>query len=429
MTKRHRKRPTSREAEFVERLVERAKRMDARKHHLVPAWYLSAWEVDGALGATNIGSRKQHHSSARDVAWLRDYYRVEAPELDPEEVPPLIFEALLGEIEGLAAASSRELLMNGVSSLSMESRTHLALFIAFQLLRGQDYRASMQALARNSIQMMASHWDDAATRNSLRERMGSEPSDQAVDDFRSVVDQFVRGEIVAMAPNAMLIGLAGELAFEMLPYVAGRQWVLVEGSGNFLTCDEPVITLGGPPYRRTDSVGVETAGVIVIPMSPKHLLVMFHPLIGLPEEATKQRLWFDEEAEINREVAANARRWIFERPSTTQGRVVSVPDRSPAPAMDGPRRIKTRTGEGVVYRSGARNRWSSTSNPPPWPVGRWWAGTNGKWADYVNALLRNVRAFQDPDVVFERISDPTTRKQGTNPPPRGKSGSTRSRPR
>src|SRR4051794_26435246 len=70
-----------------------------RKHHLVPASYLRRWAEGGRIRVTQIEEKNSYLAAPEKAARETDYYRIEAPEISPDEVPPLLFETMLGRVE------------------------------------------------------------------------------------------------------------------------------------------------------------------------------------------------------------------------------------------------------------------------------------------------------------------------------------------
>src|SRR5437879_1980813 len=88
----------------VRALVEEARLLEgspsARKdHHYVPSSYLARWADDGLLRRTDLVEGRERQMSPKQVAKERDFYRIESEDVDPIEVPPLLFEVVLGKVE------------------------------------------------------------------------------------------------------------------------------------------------------------------------------------------------------------------------------------------------------------------------------------------------------------------------------------------
>jgi hypothetical protein len=261
------------------KLFAHARNLTGRKHHLVPASYLQNWVDDKMLRVTEVKSRHSYLSAPENAARETDYYRIEAEGVDPGALPPQLFEALLGLLEGESAQAIRRIIGDDLPALDDNLTFNFSLFLSFQVLRGRAHRESMIATTSNMYRLLLSHWTDDHIRSHLSQ-LGEE-SDEEVAAHRRAIDDLVAGKYQVGPHQATLLAEAGELAFDMVPYVLGRKWVVYEGSGNLLTCDEPVVPVGGPPYRRNDAVGLGTAGALLFPLTPKLLLVMFHPLVDV----------------------------------------------------------------------------------------------------------------------------------------------------
>lgn len=87
-------------------LLDQARRNEAgtspRKHHLVPASYLRRWAENGQVRVTVVDERRSYLSSPETAARQTDFYRVQHPDINPAEVPPLLFETMLSRIEDSA---------------------------------------------------------------------------------------------------------------------------------------------------------------------------------------------------------------------------------------------------------------------------------------------------------------------------------------
>jgi hypothetical protein len=142
-----------------------------------------------------------------------------------------------------------------------------------------------------------------------------------------------------------------------------------------VTCDEPVIPLGGPGFPRSERAGYINAGVVAFPLSPSAVLLMFHPGVS---PAGPPELDHAETAELNREIVAASARWSFERSSrkaTLGFRVPPAP--SPAFVHEGPL-PQAKGAKGDLYRNYKPTRWFEPE-APPWPVLRWWADVTPEW--------------------------------------------------
>jgi hypothetical protein len=65
-----------------------------RKHHFVPEFYLKGWAEDKKIRVTHVDEDRTCVTSTGKAARKTDFYRMEAKDLDPTEVPPLTMARL-----------------------------------------------------------------------------------------------------------------------------------------------------------------------------------------------------------------------------------------------------------------------------------------------------------------------------------------------
>lgn len=118
-----------------------------RKHHLVPASYLQRWAEDGQVCVTFVDEARSYLSSPETAARQTDFYRLQHPDLDPVEVPPLLFETMLSQIEGSAKTVIDELLEHfEPGQVDPEQLALFAWHLAMSITRGAVFRAEQQEL-------------------------------------------------------------------------------------------------------------------------------------------------------------------------------------------------------------------------------------------------------------------------------------------
>jgi hypothetical protein len=138
-----------------------------------------------------------------------------------------------------------------------------------------------------------------------------------------------------------------------------------------ITCDEPVVPVPGPRGKRREYAGLATAGVVIFPLDPHHLLAMFHPGLTLDEVALHPDLCPSEADEINVELAAHSDRWLFELPNHSRGLGLTVPRHATERVVLEPINVVNRP-EKELFRGYRPNRWHASARPPALPVDRWW---------------------------------------------------------
>jgi hypothetical protein len=358
----------------TERLIEMAISSDGpsapRQHHVVPRFYLDAWAIDKMVRVTDFGvsPRNSYRVKPSQAARVRDFYRIESPDIDPGEIPPLLFETILGEIEGSASPIVNKLVRG--KEIAPEEVAQFSWYLGFQATRGRSFREDSNFFASEAVKMHFSGMSDDAIRRRLRES-GTEPTDEAISSAREFVDGIQSGQYFASPQHAQQVGLSGQMAVLVGSTFMFRNWRVFEARAPLITCDEPVVAIGGPTCSRRRDPGYGTAGVVVFPLGPGHLLAMFHPDLELDQLAVIPDLLPSEVAEINLDVAAASTRWVIERGDMQLSTHLTLPWGNSAPARDVLDGVGPRGGE--LHHFFGNSRWHRSGNPPPWPVARWWA--------------------------------------------------------
>lgn len=239
--------------------------------------------------------------------------------------------------------------------------------MALQHTRGHSFREEQRKLANDYLKLQYERVNDEGIRHMLRRR-GMSVTPASVQAVRKDLDDLKSGELFVRPQDAALVGQAVRAADYIGEYLLYRDWAVYRTPPILVTCDEPLILLGGPGWPRTKRAGIANSGVIVFPLAPDALLAMPHPdLAGV----RGGELDHGETAEINREICIQAARWAFERPSRKITTKVSTP---PPPEPTVLEREVAITKRGEVVRSYRPTRWINVEDPPPWPVSRWWRG-------------------------------------------------------
>lgn len=92
----------------VAALVARARQNEKnppRKHHIVPGSYLRRWTEGRQLRVTEIDEHKTWITTAEKAARRTDYYSLASDDLRLDQLPPLLAETMLSDIEGLGKVS------------------------------------------------------------------------------------------------------------------------------------------------------------------------------------------------------------------------------------------------------------------------------------------------------------------------------------
>lgn len=138
-----------------------------------------------------------------------------------------------------------------------------------------------------------------------------ESTPEEVARHRAFLEDLQAGRVWPERPEAAVIAMSAEVAESLGEHLVSRRWQVYKAPPILVTCDEPVVTVGGPGSPRSERSGVSEAGVVMYPLCPSALLVMFHADMQPQPPAVLDHA---ETAEINKEIIASSSRWAFERP-------------------------------------------------------------------------------------------------------------------
>jgi hypothetical protein len=374
-------RTTKRQRAELQAMLERARRNEAsapRKHHLVPGSYLKRWAENGRICVTEIDAGTSYETSPTKAARVTDFYRLEAEGLDPQKLPPLLFETALSEVESWGSHVV-EALITQPSSLEPDLMAKFAWFLGFQLTRGAAQRAEMRIITNEFFKIQYGDLTDEGIRRELIRR-GAEPTPKLIRESRRLLDEVRDGSLFVAPQDAALTGHAGEAAMAVGEHFLYRAWIVCRTPKVMLTCDEPVVTVGGPGSPRGERAGVATAGVILFPLSSENVLVMMRDDLALAHGIDAHRsggiladeLNAVEAIDVCREIVMNAHRWVFDRPGRDLASHFHIPPAPAAAAVEEVGPAGDGDSEGVLMRTFRQSRWTNHEGPAPWPVSRWW---------------------------------------------------------
>ncbi len=274
-------------------------RSAARRHHLVPAFYLKYWAAGGKIRVTHLDEARSWTSSPKNAALETDFYRVESPDFDPQEVPPLLFETALSKFEQWGADFINAAIDDPAApGRDDEMRLRFSLFMAMQYVRGRHFRAVAGASMTDFLKLKYGQLTNAGVRHLLQEK-GLEHDEQNVARVRRFTEDLNSGELTITPDKAALIGMSGRMVHDVGSYLFDRGWHIYQLPSILVTCDEPLVPIPGPPQSRAERAGVADAGVIIFPLTPSLLLAMFDGVHARPQKP--YRLDYGDIADLNRE--------------------------------------------------------------------------------------------------------------------------------
>lgn len=259
-------------------LVQRAAELEAhfmaepekpgKRHHYVPEFYLENWTVEGdrRILALQRSSGIIKSLSVRDAAVSTGFY---TSQLVDGRVSTAA-ERLLSFVEDRSAPALRRL-QPGVE-VDPADRSTLALFLAFQVLRGrgnrEDFDKTVELVKKKELLGGINPGDRVAAARLLKEHK-VEPSESEINLILSWVDD--PDSIRLRLPVENHVRAMLETVMEIAPYFWAREWVVVESDhARFTTTDEPVVVVR--PVSRLQLGGLALADEVLYPVSPARLL-------------------------------------------------------------------------------------------------------------------------------------------------------------
>ena len=379
--------------ESFERLLAAAAASEAsnntpRKHHLVPRSYLKRWEENSKLRATEINGGSSFLTSAAKAARETDFYRLESA--DPVELPPMLFETILSNVEGAAVPAIDRLIQHVGLFDELQIKLEISDFLTMQLIRGRHYRGDVQEMRAKTWALYFKELGAEGIEKLLEKRYGPGlVPDSEIEKAHRLIEASAKGEFQVRQHKTEVMRTGLIAAQEFMGLLFWRNWVVVATPNCLVTCDEPLVLIGGPGMSRGRLPGIAEAAVIIFPLCPNMLLAMVRH--DLPYEYFHHPLSSIDIIDINTEILANAYKWGFERPSKMMTQRLHIPakpletvvfEEAPYPDAQSGRKLITST---------HRTSWASIPGAP-WPVERWWRWSEGGVVDSARARQATFEA-------------------------------------
>lgn len=355
-----------------DRYVEEARRLEAlgtapKKHHIVPRFYLEAWERQGLLRVTQVDSQVAYPTSADKAARETHFYRLDSPDIDADELPPGLAELLIGKLEGDAATIIHRLRTEDDPKLDGDDLLSLSVFLGVQFTRGRRERESLEAMATEHHKILYGHLTDEDIVEILTRR-GQAANTEDIKSSREFIDGLNAGEIFVAPQRPASVAMSLEAGYQVGLHLTTRDWVLAAAPPLLITCDEPIVCVGGPGSSRSERAGAASAPLIMCPISPHRMLFIAEPGMRVPEELTHNDV-----AEINLEVLASAHTLAFELPNRRYATSVRIPQLPPAVSLE--RDVQALVDgvkePGEIVRLFRLHRFAAEPWRP-WPLARIW---------------------------------------------------------
>lgn len=297
-----------------------------------------------------------------------DFYSLESPELDPYQVPPLLFETLLSKVE----AWGKEFIDAAVADpgfvIDDELRARFSRYMGFQYVRGCSARWFAEAAANDLIKIK---YEDVTSPTMESEtcwrRTGKSRIDRS-DGFESSSTVVDNGKIRITPqerPWSQCWASKPKASDSACSFAAGTS---TKFRRSWSPARNPWLPIAGPPHPRGERAGVADAGVVIFPLTSSLLLAIVD---GVARPVSPYRLDHCDIAEVNREIVAAASGYAFERLGRNTAAAFKLPKAADPMHRSDPMPMDN-TGLRRIIRVHRPSRWADDAAPPR---GRWNAGS------------------------------------------------------
>jgi hypothetical protein len=264
---------------------------EARNHHWIPQCYLKGFTRSGkALGQLYVVDAKQRKAfttKPRNVAAERDFNRIDAPGLDPNQV-----ETDMAAFESELALALERLIQH--CQFQSHDDFHLILQLAAILAtRSPERREQVRQFTEQIAKQILKY--SVATEDHYEKQYGEALAATAPNDHKAVsyeaLKDFIHSDdyLVNMSKN-FHVGTELKTADNILPYFEARKWTLFlapPDCSGYVTTDRPVVLRWAEEKNRGffSSPGFSLKGTEVwFPISSRLALVGgFDDITGITE--------------------------------------------------------------------------------------------------------------------------------------------------
>lgn len=283
-----------------------------KRQHYLPRFYLENFSADGLVAVYDRDVDQVRLQQPLNTAVIGHFYTLK----DAEGRKRFELEQVLAEYEDKSKPVIDKL--GAGESISADERTDLAIFVAFAAMRTPDMVESLKLFNTNSItRVMKDSFSDVGV---VSERLRSDPewSARSEDEVRReaslMVEMAQNNKLVVSTEHRWAVGLAIEMAFQVAPILAGRDWVIMHRRNerkSFVTTDAPVM-LTTTSRRATQIWGTgfgSADALIFFPLQESCALVMLGATGSLRHVGSDA----DQIRSFNLEMASRCQRFIVGR--------------------------------------------------------------------------------------------------------------------
>lgn len=215
-----------------------------RKHHVVPAFYLAGFTRNGLQTGTlhvfDYSTGKRYRSTPRTACRETDFYRIEEPGVDPNQI-----ERLMAWHEGVVAPFVQSIASSGsvTDRRQIGETLALAALLAVRSRRGRRQLevvlAGKLAKAMRRGEVSPKQWEHLRAAD-----LRNGATDEDVPPYEEARERLQRGEWFPRTPTVLTVGLIPEAQDAFLKMLQRRHWELLvtdsSTNGGFISSDSPL---------------------------------------------------------------------------------------------------------------------------------------------------------------------------------------------
>lgn len=283
-----------------------SKASKAKRHHIVPKFYLSGFASDKSQVQTlDLSTGLVYKANVSDACLENNYFSLPVDEQFAADA----YEKHLSNHEGRAATALNKIFA-GVWPLLAEDRLAIATWLAYQHVRVKRRRVSLSETHSQMIKLVVGLSKPEHVRRWIESSEGQSISDEALAWEIADLTKFSGPEIDLPAINHI------QLMEKLLPVVAKRiwfsSWILIRFERKTLTAsDTPVVLLPADDLPEWSGLGLLNAKSWLVPLGRRTALEINYSMhygdIELPGSTTIANIF-------NKATEASARQFIYSHP-------------------------------------------------------------------------------------------------------------------
>ena len=257
-----------------------------KRQHFLPEFYLDGFTKDGMIAVFDRELNEIRVQQPVNTCVIGHFYTMK----DASGRKRFELEQLLSEYETKASFVIKKLAATEV--INADERANLAIFVALAAFRTPDIVDSLKACNSNLIRDMSKQM--FADVEEVKTRMRGKPDAPSAEDeldaeAHELVEYMQNGQYKVKTSHTWAVGMAMEMAFNIAPILAGRDWAVVHRDNekkSFVTTDAPVLlTTVAPRGNSFWGIGFgNTDALVLFPLTESCILAMYGSDGGLKHQ-------------------------------------------------------------------------------------------------------------------------------------------------